>query len=59
MLVFPFTPGIVPWTIVNEKLNGTWESQNYTLFFLQDGSSISGSYEPKDIKSRDPGMLMG
>ena len=39
--------------------NGTWMSEYYTLLFLQNGSSIAGSYEPVDINTWDPGLLKG
>jgi len=41
------------------RWNGTWASEQYILFILQNGSEITGSYEPHDIESRDPGLLQG
>jgi len=39
--------------------NGSWVSKEYHLLILQNGTSIVGSYEPKDIENRDPGVLKG
>lgn len=39
--------------------NGTWASEYYTLLIRQNGSEITGWYEPKDLKLYDPGLLNG
>ncbi len=39
--------------------NGSWVSEEYYLLILQNGTSIAGSYEPKNIENRDPGVLKG
>jgi hypothetical protein len=39
--------------------NGTWSSQNYTLYITQDESKISGVYVPFDLFELDPGLLEG
>lgn len=39
--------------------NGTWESAYYTLYILQNGSTIEGRYEPYNISEIDPGLLQG
>ncbi|HWQ67247.1 MAG TPA: hypothetical protein VN372_10290 [Methanospirillum sp.] len=39
--------------------NGSWSTEYYIVSILQNGSEIEGRYEPKDIKSMDPGRLAG
>lgn len=45
--------------ITGNLWNGTWESDNYSISIIQNGKSIAGSYEPKDPKIHDPGLLKG
>ena len=39
--------------------NGTWSTQNYSIYITQDASGISGAYVPVDLESFDPGRLEG
>lgn len=39
--------------------NGTWNNPDYTMFFLQNQSGISGEYVPADLTQLDPGRLEG
>ena len=39
--------------------NGTWASENFTLFIAQNESGISGSYIPDDPELYDAGILEG
>ncbi|NLV27211.1 MAG: hypothetical protein GXY48_08625 [Methanomicrobiales archaeon] len=44
---------------IENAWNGTWESEYYILLIYQNGTAISGSYEPKDSTLYDPGLLKG
>jgi hypothetical protein len=39
--------------------NGTWVNPDYTMYFIQNQSGISGEYVPKDLTLLDPGRLEG
>lgn len=39
--------------------NGTWSNPDYTMYFLQNQSGISGEYVPTDLTLLDPGRLEG
>ena len=39
--------------------NGIWETESYIMTIMQNGSVITGMYEPKEGVSVDPGVIEG
>ncbi len=39
--------------------SGTWESDDVTFYLIQNGTEITGNYEPHDIDTYDPGLITG
>ncbi|MBN1166390.1 MAG: hypothetical protein JXA44_04580 [Methanospirillaceae archaeon] len=39
--------------------SGTWTSDDFTFYIIQNGTEITGTYDPYDIDTYDPGMITG